>query len=235
MIRQRVIAFQGDFPATWEFLVELDPAFADAFSGYISAAYDTDVLPVEIRELLLLAHDASVTVLDAEGVHLRVGRALAAGATERQVVQVLELLTFIGLHGLTSGLCLILEPADYEIPESTRGPYWAAFEESAPGVHGMMAAALPAFFDAYRAVGSTIWRGDGLEPKWRELVLIVADMSTTHLYTKGARLHVQNALRYGATPQQVVAALALTVTYATRALDLGLAALVRHRPAQQEH
>jgi alkylhydroperoxidase/carboxymuconolactone decarboxylase family protein YurZ len=230
-IRGRVIDFQGSFPTWWEDLEELDPRFADAFSRYVSAAFGSDELPRHVRELLLLAHDTTVTVLDAEGVQLRVGRALEAGATEHEVLDVLELMPFIALHGLTSGLPLVFDPSQYEVPQSTRGPYWEPFEERFPGVHGMMAVELPVFFDAYRGLGEAVWDGDGLEPRWRELVLVVADMSTTHLFTEGAALHVQNALRYGATPAQIVAALALTVTFATRALELGVTALANYRNA----
>jgi alkylhydroperoxidase/carboxymuconolactone decarboxylase family protein YurZ len=39
----------------------------------------------------------------------------------------------------------------------------------------------------------------GLDPKLRELALVVADLSTSHLYTTGAALHIDGALRGGAT------------------------------------
>lgn len=227
--RRRIVQIRGAVPAEWESLLDLDPTFAEAFAAYLASAYESDVLPAHVRELLLLAHDASVTVRDVGGVELRVRRALEFGATEREVLDILFLLPFIAIHGLSEGLPLVLDRDRYGVPDATRGAYWAAFEERFPGVHGMMAAELPRFFDAYRNLGEVIWRQAELEPRWRELALVVADMSATHLFTEGAAIHIQNALRYGATKDQVVAALALTTTFASTAVELGVRAIASYR------
>lgn len=224
---QRIARMMGSVPAEWKQLIALDPEYADAFSEFLAAAYDTDELPPHIRELLLLAHDASVTVRDEAGVELRVKRALDSGASHREVLDVLSLLPFVALHGATEGLQLVYDVNSYGVPPATDGPYWRPFEERFPGVHGMLAAELPRFFDAYRQLGRVVWDRSELEPKWRELALAVADMSTTHLFTQGAALHVENAVRYGATRRQAAAALALTAVFANRALGQGIAVLAR--------
>jgi alkylhydroperoxidase/carboxymuconolactone decarboxylase family protein YurZ len=38
----------------------------------------------------------------------------------------------------------------------------------------------------------------------REFVYIAFDTSSTHLYRVGLKLHIENALGYGATPQQIL-------------------------------
>jgi len=224
-VSSRVSKVFGCVTAQWEQLMALDPTFADAFSRFLEAAYDSDELPPHIRELLLLAHDASVTVRDQCGVALRVRRALDAGASRREVLDVLLLLPFVALHGVTEGLPLVYDVNSYEVPAATKGAYWRPFEDRFPGVHGMLAEELPEFFDAYRRLGRAVWEQSELEPKWRELALAVADMSTTHLFSQGAALHVENALQYGATRRQAAAALALTAVFANTAVELGVDAL----------
>jgi len=62
----------------------------------------------------------------------------------------------------------------------------------------------PEFFAAYMKFSSVPWKTGTLEPKVREFVYIAIDVSTTHLYEPGLRVHLQNALRYGATEQEIM-------------------------------
>jgi alkylhydroperoxidase/carboxymuconolactone decarboxylase family protein YurZ len=216
--------------AAWRTLADADPDFADAYGRYLEAAVDGGGrLEPRIRELLLLAHDATVTVLDAEGVGVRVTRARDAGASEREVLDVLELLALITVHSLTTGLPLLYGAHEFDRPARTGGRYWDDFEARVPGFNGMLEHALPGVFDAYRDLGAVLWRGEGLEPKWRELVLVVADLSTSHLYRSGAALHIAAALRAGATREEVAASVALAVPTGARTLELGMAALSAYR------
>jgi alkylhydroperoxidase/carboxymuconolactone decarboxylase family protein YurZ len=41
-----------------------------------------------------------------------------------------------------------------------------------------------------------------LDPKVRELVLLAVDITATHLYRPGARIHIKRALELGATPAE---------------------------------
>jgi alkylhydroperoxidase/carboxymuconolactone decarboxylase family protein YurZ len=38
----------------------------------------------------------------------------------------------------------------------------------------------------------------------REFIYIAFDTSATHLYRVGLKLHIENALGYGATPQEIL-------------------------------
>ena len=49
-----------------------------------------------------------------------------------------------------------------------------------------------------------------LPPKIKELIYVAIDASTTHLYDPGTRVHIANALRYGATRDEVMEVLQLT-------------------------
>jgi alkylhydroperoxidase/carboxymuconolactone decarboxylase family protein YurZ len=243
-ILERVRRVLGRDTPGWRALVEQDPEFADAYSDYLAACVHTEVLEPRIRELLLLAHDATVTVLDAEGIEIRVRRAREEGASEQEVLDVLKLLTLISIHSVTTGLPMLYGAHEFPRPEQTRDRYWDDFEARLPGFNGMFAHALPRVFDAYRRLGRTLWRSgrgrsgrgrsgrgrsEGLAPKWRELVLVVADLSTSHLYASGARLHIHAAIRHGATRAEVAAAIALAVPCGARTVEQGMAALLAYR------
>jgi len=48
------------------------------------------------------------------------------------------------------------------------------------------------------------WRSGTLEPKVKEFIYIAFDAAATHLYVKGMKLHIENAIGYGATPQEIL-------------------------------
>ena len=231
--RERLLDLFGEVTPAWERLLQADADFADAYSRYLHTAVVRAEFTPRERELLLLAHDVSVTVLDEAGVHRRVARALAAGATEEEVLTVIELATFIAIHGLTLGLPLAAELPEGR-PADQVGPYWDRFEALFPGVGKGMEERLPDFYQAYRDLGALMWRRKAIEPRLRELLLVVADMENEHLFTSGASLHMRQAQHEGATEAEVVAAVALTVAAGHRTVELGLSALAAVRDAHKQ-
>src|SRR5262245_59546187 len=61
----------------------------DAAASFWRAAHSARALSPRMKELVLVALHGSVTALDAEAVRRHVGRALAAGATPQDVLDVL--------------------------------------------------------------------------------------------------------------------------------------------------
>src|SRR5256885_26866 len=62
----------------------------------------------------------------------------------------------------------------------------------------------PNFFNAYLELSSIPWKKGVLEPKVKEFICIAINASTTHLYEPGLRIHIQNALKYGATKEEIM-------------------------------
>lgn len=77
----------------------------------------------------------------------------------------------------------------------------------------------PEFFGAYLELSTVPWtkkvgeneRSEGvregqgaLTPKVKELVYCAFDAASTHLYVPGLKLHYRNALRYGASPEEIM-------------------------------
>ena len=84
----------------------------------------------------------------------------------------------------------------------------------------------PDFFEAYLGFSSVPWRNGSLEPKLKELIYIAIDASTTHLYEPGLRQHIQNALRHGATAEEIMEVYELTSVLGIHTCTLGVPVLL---------
>jgi len=56
----------------------------------------------------------------------------------------------------------------------------------------------------------------------KEFVYCAFDVAATHLYTKGLKLHIENALGYGATPQEVMEVIELASPLGMAAVGMAL-------------
>jgi alkylhydroperoxidase/carboxymuconolactone decarboxylase family protein YurZ len=68
----------------------------------------------------------------------------------------------------------------------------------------------PQFFESYANFSSFASHSRTFEPKYREIVVCAFDAATTHLYGGGTRMHMRNALKLGATPDELMEMLEIT-------------------------
>ena len=75
----------------------------------------------------------------------------------------------------------------------------------------------------------------GLDPLTIEFISIAVDASCTHMYAPGTRRHIHNALKAGATVEEIMEVLKLCVVHGVQACNLGVpilsAELARRRGA----
>ena len=83
-----------------------------------------------------------------------------------------------------------------------------------------------AFFTAYLELSGVPWRSGTLLPKEKELVYIAIDAATTHLYEPGLRQHIKNALRHGATREEIMEVYELTSVLGIHTCTLGVPVLL---------
>lgn len=197
---------------------ELDAPFVDAYRGLWRAATRRGALSAAERELIGLAVNAAVTNLYFPAIRRHVRAAIDAGATRTQILEALELTSVLGIHTITVGLPVILE----ELGVDTSGEYteqqealkadfmerrgsWSPLWDSLVKVD-------PDFFVAYTDFSGAPWdhEQDGLSPKMREFVYVAIDSCTNHLMVPGIRAHAANAIRYGATLEELLEVLELT-------------------------
>ncbi len=80
----------------------------------------------------------------------------------------------------------------------------------------------PAFIEAYLMFRSVPHRKGPLPPKIKEFILIAINAATTHLYAPGVRRHVQNALRLGATREELLEVIQLTTIMGIHAINVAV-------------
>ena len=78
------------------------------------------------------------------------------------------------------------------------------------------------FLEAYLAFRSVPHREGPLPQKYKELIMIAINAATTHLYAPGVRRHMQNALKAGATQEEIFETIQLTTVMGIHACNLAV-------------
>jgi alkylhydroperoxidase/carboxymuconolactone decarboxylase family protein YurZ len=190
-------------------LRRLDIHFLETYLAYVAPG---DRIEPKLRELILLAVNASCTLLNPEGVREHVRNALVLGATAAELVAVLELSSVVGIHTLDLGIPMLTHAAGSttgsvapserqrrlkdELVNSNRetpwSPFWQALLDLDPDLFALTMGYLEA-----------PWKSGALDPKVNEFIYIAIDSSSTHLYGKGLQVHIDRAKRWGATDGEI--------------------------------
>ncbi|MEM5403400.1 carboxymuconolactone decarboxylase family protein [Paraburkholderia unamae] len=237
----------GVWNAAWESMLRLDAGFVDAYVTFSRVPQRRNHLGTKVRAFIALAADACATQLHEPGVAHHIDEALTGGATREEVMEVLELVSTIGIHTSNVGVPVLLEvleeaglrsgPAALDERQHTLK---VAFETNRGYWHPTWEGLLeldPDMFEAYVAFSSVPWRTGVLSPKVKEFIYCAFDASSTHLYVPGLKLHMRNALRYGATAEELMELLEIVSTTGIHGAELGAplleAAWERHRAGAQ--
>lgn len=213
-IKDEFLRVRGDWNDTWQSILLLDAEYLASYLKFWAVPYTKNHLSRKDKELLNVAINANSTHLYAPGTRSHIRKALAAGASTQEVMEVLECASTLGIHAMNIGVPILVEvleelgmrdgpaplTADQERIKQeftdNRG-YWHSFWDE-------MLELDPEVFEAYTEFSSVPWKSGTLSPKMKEFVYIAFDTAATHLYVKGLRLHIVNALGYGATKEEIL-------------------------------
>jgi len=240
-LRARFIDSRGYWNAFWDGLLSLDPDFFESYLGFSSVPWQKGPLEPKIKELIYTAIDASTTHLYEPGLRQHIRNAIGYGATKEEIMEVLELTSVLGIHTCTLGVPVLLqeleaagkEPIPSELNErqrelkerfQTARGYWNEFWDGLLQLD-------PEFFEAYLRFSSIPWTSGVLEPKVKELIYTAIDAATTHLYEPGLRQHIQNAIGYGATKEEIMEVFELTSVLGIHTCTLGVPVLMEELAA----
>lgn len=219
-IKDEFIKVRGTWGEPWQRMLELDPAFVRAYLNFSSVPWTTaSYLEPKIKEFVYIAADAAATHLYEPGIRQHITAALDHGATPAEIMEVLELTSTLGIHACNIGVPLLLEVLEEEGLRTEATPldarqerlkaeftenrgYWHEFWE------GILELA-PDLFEAYVEFSSVPWKTGTLEPKVKEMIYTAFDASATHLYVPGLKLHLRNAVRLGATADELTEVLSI--------------------------
>lgn len=215
-LKEQFVSSRGYWSELWDDVLSLDSDFFEAYMNFSSVPWRTGTLDPKVREFIYIAIDLSTTHLYEPGARVHIQNALKYGATKEEIMEVLQLTSVLGIHTCTVGVPVLVEELQHagrnaELPRTEPGErerrlksefvknrgYWSELWDN-------VLALSPDFFEAYMNFSSVPWRKGRIEPKVKEFIYIAIDAATTHLYEPGIRVHVRNALGYGATAKEIM-------------------------------
>jgi alkylhydroperoxidase/carboxymuconolactone decarboxylase family protein YurZ len=192
--------------------------------------WTSDVLPRKTVELISLAINASCTNLNPDGTRRHIRAALEAGAAREEILLVLKMASVLSMHSCSLGVPIFVEEPAAAGVKASAHPGNAA----TPACDKMRAAGqwsdawnpfleLDAVWtDQFMAAVREIYVSGLMTPKLMELISLSFDASYTHMNAPGARLHIKNALKLGATMEEIMEVLKLCVVQGVQACNLGV-------------
>lgn len=214
--------------ASLDLLQAWDPVWAVAVSRMAADPWRSGVLSPKFVELVSLAVNVACTHLNAEGTRRHIRGALDAGASRDEILFVFKCASVMAVHSCSLGAPILLE----EAKEAGVTPKPAAAAVT-PAVDRMKAigqwnaawdpflALDPAWTDAFMATGAGIYGSGVLRAKEIELLSVAFDASFTHMYAPGTRRHIHNALKAGASVEEIFEVLKICVAQGVQACNLG--------------
>jgi len=100
---------RGAPSAKMQQILEWDTDFFEAYMNFSGHPWRKGVLPPKVKELIYIAVDASVTHLYEPGLKLHMRKAMEQGATPEEILEVLELISVLGIHSCTVGVPALAE------------------------------------------------------------------------------------------------------------------------------
>ena len=99
----------GFWPTVHDALLELDPEFLRAYMELSKQASSRKALEPKVREFIAIAVDATVTHLYNVGTRNHIRQALRLGATREELLEVLEIVSLVGIHTTTEAMPMLEE------------------------------------------------------------------------------------------------------------------------------
>lgn len=235
VLQDLIDARLGGWNAIWESEYRERPEYLESIADLATTPERVGALAPATRALVRLALDAAVSHLHVDGMERAIREALEAGASVQAIFETLMVSATIGVHGMNADILaeVLAERGDPAATEPL-GPKQLAIRDEYTRVRGYWRDFLdetlrlaPDFLASYLAFSGAPWRIGMLEPKVREFIYIAFDTSPTHLHLTGLRLHINQALDHGATPEEIVEVMALAGTMGLQSLKVGVPILHR--------
>jgi alkylhydroperoxidase/carboxymuconolactone decarboxylase family protein YurZ len=213
-IKQEFIRVRGTWGDAWESILQFDPDYLLAYLNFSAVPFRKNHLDDKTKEFIFIAVDSATTHLYSPGIRQHIKAALKAGATPQEIMEVIECTSTLGIHAMNVGVPVLVQvmeeqglrngpppltadqeriKADFTENRGYWNPTWDEMLELDPEL-----------FENYTEFSSVPWKHGVLSPKVKEFIYIAFDTSSTHLYVTGLKLHIENALGYGATPQEIL-------------------------------
>lgn len=193
-------------------------------------------LPARTKELVLLAMHATATALNVAAIERHIDRALRAGATEAEILDVLITIVAVANHALYTTVPILAEEIKAAGVETDQSPLeereFQTTKEEFIASRGFwnpdreqLARMMPDYYRALSKISTESWKSGALTAKEREFVCIGIDCTVTHVYEPGLRRHIRKALDHGATWEEICEIFQLGALLGLEGYVVGAAAL----------
>jgi alkylhydroperoxidase/carboxymuconolactone decarboxylase family protein YurZ len=235
-LREAWTEVHGPPNAAAEQLLQMNPSYFARVLDFTARAWRHGPLEPRVKALIMLAVDSAASHLHGPGAADDVRLALALGASPAEVLETLELTSTMGIHSMNTGVPILLEelaaagrPVDMDVPLTDRQEqikaeftakrgYWNEFWDGFLRLDAE-------FFATYTAMSAHPWEHGTLKPKVKEFMYCAFDCSATHMFAPGLRQHVANAIRCGATAEELMEVFELASGIGIESFALALPAL----------
>jgi alkylhydroperoxidase/carboxymuconolactone decarboxylase family protein YurZ len=207
-VKQDFMARRGFWAPAFEAMLQADHRFLAAYLELSCGPWDRGVLAPKVKEFIYIAADASTTHLHPVGTRSHIRAALRHGATEAEIIAVLQLVSLLGLQSIEFGTRLLAT----ELGGGTPSPA----------------------VDAAQAFTTTVWGNPTLPEVTKHLVCLGLNASVTHLNAVQAQRHIRGALDCGATPAEVIEVFELVGVLGIHGMTMAVPILAEELAAQRD-
>ena len=113
-IKDEFIRTRNTWAPQWESILLMDCEFLNAYLKLSAVPLRHNHLPVKVKEFIYIALNASSTHLFAPGILVHLKAAIGFGASREELMEVLELVSTVGIHAANIGVPMLLEVVDKE-------------------------------------------------------------------------------------------------------------------------
>jgi alkylhydroperoxidase/carboxymuconolactone decarboxylase family protein YurZ len=218
-------------------LREWDPAWAEQCVKMTTNPWTEGVLTAKFIELVSIGLNSARTSLNPVGARRHIRAAIEAGASREEILFVLKVAAVMSIHSCMFGVPILLEEASagsLQDAGKMRAKRLQKTGDVTTAVEKMKAIGqwneewdplvffAPVWTDEYMATCLELYAGSIFSRKELELLCIAFDASYSHMYGPGTRHHIKNALKAGATLEEVMEVLKLCVVQGVQACNLSV-------------
>lgn len=218
-------------------LREWDPAWAEQCVKMTTNPWAEGVLGTKFIELVCVGLNSARTNLNPDGTRRHIRAALAAGASREEILFVLKVASVMAIHSCMFGAPILLEEASLGSLDDEGKIRAKRLRESGgtiTAIETMKAIGkwneewdslfffAPVWTEQYMATVINLYTGNAFPLKQVELLCLAFDASSTNMYGPGTRLHIKNAMKAGATLEEIMEVLKLCVVQGVQACNLSV-------------
>lgn len=237
-LKEAVIAARDYWHPFHDGLLEMSPAYLEAYLDFQDAPARSNLLEPKVREFIYIAADAAISHLYASGLARHIDIALKKGATREEVLEVimLTMLTSHSTHDLAVPI-LVEEMRAVGLGRGTLDRDLSADEQKIKDDHIQVTGSWPVCGDALLRLAPVFVKGflayaavpygqGPLAPKIKDFIRIAVCAAPTNLDALSLRTHIRSALKNGASGEEIAEVLQLTSAISIHTCTAAIPALM---------